>query len=72
MKDMARQYDGQHDQLKGEYEELMTNPDGILGQLEETFTDPFDAKVVLAGIFMVGYLYTFQISVDFLFALGCL
>ena len=56
MKDMARQYDGQHDQLKGEYEELMTNPDGILGQLEKEFDDTFDAKVVLGGIFMVGHL----------------
>ena len=55
MKDMARQYDGQHDQLKREYDELMTNPDGILGQLENEFDDPFDAKVVLGGIFMVGH-----------------
>ena len=53
MKDMARQYDGQHNQLKREYDELMTNPGGILGQLEKEFDDIFDAKVVLGGIFMV-------------------
>ena len=60
MKDLAHQYDGQHDQLKKEYEELMTNPDGILGQLEKEFADPFDAKVVLGEIFMVRYLHMLQ------------
>ena len=55
MKEMAVQYDGQHDQLKKEYNELMTDPNlpAILGQLEEAFTDPFDAKVVLTKILMV-------------------
>ena len=47
-----------------EYEELMTNPDGILGQLEKEFIDPFDAKVVLGEIFMVRYLHMFQSSLD--------
>ena len=55
MKEMTMQYEGQHDQLKKEYNELMTNsnPPAMLGQLEKAFTDPFDAKVVLTKILMV-------------------
>ena len=55
MKEMAVQFEGQHDQLKKEYNELMTdsNLPAILGQLEKTFTDPFNSKVVLTKILMV-------------------
>ena len=55
MKEMAVQFEGQHDHLKKEYNELMTDPNlpAILGQLEEAFADPFNAKVVLTKILMV-------------------
>ena len=55
MKEMSIQYEGQHDQLKKEYNDLMTNvnPPAILGQLEKAFTDPFDAKVMLTKSLMV-------------------
>ena len=55
MKSMEQQYGSRHDQLSREYDELMTNPDGILCQLEKAFDDPFDAKYVLTGLFMVNY-----------------
>ena len=53
MKQIAQQHDGKHDQMSTEYEELMTNPNIILGQLEEHFDDEFDAKGFLSDLFMV-------------------
>ena len=50
---MAQQHDSIHDQLNVEYEELWSNPEIILEQLEEHFDDPFDAKCFLADFFMV-------------------
>lgn len=52
MDDMSRQYDGPHDQLLTEYDELMTNPDGILGQLEKVFSTP-GPDIVLGDLVIV-------------------
>jgi hypothetical protein len=52
---MAQQHDSIHDQLNVEYEELWSNPEIILEQLEEHFDDPFDAKCFLADFFMDAY-----------------
>ena len=55
MRVLSQQHDAEHDQLIKEYDHLMTsvNPGGFLYQLEQMFKDPFDAKQVLTGIFMV-------------------
>lgn len=55
MRVLSQQHDAEHDQLIKEYDLLMTsvNPGGFLYQLEQMFKDPFDAKQVLTGIFMV-------------------
>ena len=50
---MAQQHGGDHDQLSIEYEEMWTNPDLILGQLEQHFGDDFDAKGFLSDLLMV-------------------
>ena len=53
MEDVALRYDGRCDQLISEYDELMTNPDGVLGHLEDEFKNSFDADVVLGSVVMV-------------------
>ena len=53
MEQLNQQHGGDHDRLKTEYEELWTNPDIILSQLEEYFDDEFDAKGFLSSLFMV-------------------
>lgn len=40
-------------QLLKEYDDLMTNPDGVVHQLEAAFGNYLDAEVVLGGIIMV-------------------
>ena len=57
MDDLSRQYDGPHDQLITEYDELMTNPDGILGQLEKVFSPP-GPDIVLGDLVIVRYSFT--------------
>ena len=53
MKQMAQQHGSDHDQLSIEYEEMWTNPDLILDQLEKHFEDDFHAKGFLSDLFMV-------------------
>lgn len=55
MRQLSQQHDAEHDRLIKEYDLLMAsvNPGGFLHQLEKMFEDPFDAKQVLTGIFMV-------------------
>ena len=60
---MAQQHDSVHDQLNAEYEELWSNPAIILEQLEEHFDDPFDAKCLLADLFMVTTLITITMCI---------
>lgn len=43
----------QHDQLLRDYEDMMTNPDGILHELEEHFKEPYDAEEMLGDIVKV-------------------
>ena len=57
MKQMSQQHGGDHDQLSIEYEELWTNPDIILDQLEQHFEDDFNAKRFLSNLFMVNYVF---------------
>lgn len=53
MDDVVLQYDERCDQLIREYDVLMTNPDGVLGHLENEFETSFDADVVLGSVVMV-------------------
>ena len=65
MKQMVQQHGGDHDQLSIEYEELWTNPDIILDQLEQHFDDDFDTKGFLSDLFTVrplcGFIFTGKI-----------
>ena len=51
---MYHQHDNQHDQLSGEYDELMkaSHGDSVLRLLEKEL-NPFDAKQVLSSLFTV-------------------
>ena len=58
-KDMDKQRVVEHDQLIHEFEELTTDPDGLLGVLEETLSDEygdeaiFEARRLLCALFQV-------------------
>lgn len=74
MEDITLQYDGRCDQLISEYDELMTNPDGILGHLEEEFASSFDAEVVLGSVVTVCWLHVQLMKLNYvlIFFPGCL
>ena len=54
---MDKQRVVEHDQLVQEFEELTTDPDGLLGVLEDTLIEygetSFEAKKLLCGLFQV-------------------
>ena len=54
MEVMYRQHDNQHDQLSGEYDELMkaNRGDSVLRLLEKEL-NTFDSQQVLSSLFMV-------------------
>ena len=54
---MQIQQGGDHDQLLTDFESLATDPDGILGILEQHL-DPYDARVLLCDAFQVSLYYT--------------
>ena len=57
-KDLDKQRVVEHDQLIHEFERLTTDPDGLLGVLEDTLQEHgddanFEAKRLLCGLFQV-------------------
>ena len=50
---IAQERGGEHDKHILDYKDLMSDPDGILGQLEEVAANPIDAQKLLGEIFMV-------------------
>ena len=55
MKQFEMQHDGKHDELGKEYEDLWTNVDVILEEIEKNFPEEkkFHAKIYLSHIFVV-------------------
>lgn len=75
MEQLSQQCDSRHDVLSKEYGGLMTsvNRGCVLGQLEELFTDQFDAKRVLSDLFIVRFMHHIvNIELQQLYQIGCL